>query len=342
MMVQNIEHILSVCVSIVIPIYKVEAYIADCLQSVCAQTYSQLEVILVNDATPDDSMEQAAPWIEKLRERFEVKVVTHEHNRGLSAARNTGINEATGGWIYFLDSDDEITPNCIELLVKEVEKHPDVDFVIGNVEFVGATWLFPLKCAPYVKKNENILHDFTTYKWYMMAVNRLYSKKYIVQHHLYFKEGLLHEDELYSFQVATTAKSMAAVYENTYIYKVRTEGSITAHLTLKNFNHKLCINQEKFAYILEQYRSGIYVIPCQYCIDCIYGYTITLIENHSVKQKDKVKLLKSLQTAFIPLNPYIKGRLTLKQELLRRLYKMPAGMVLQFIKLHLEVLDLRK
>ena len=342
MMVQNNEHILSVSVSIVIPIYKVEAYIADCLQSVCAQTYSQLEVILVNDATPDDSMEQAAPWIEKLRERFEVKVVTHEHNRGLSAARNTGINEATGDWIYFLDSDDEITPNCIELLVKEVEKHPDVDFVIGNVEFVGATWNFPLRCDAYVVGNENILRDFITYKWYMMVWNRLYRKEFTQQHHLYFKEGLLHEDELYSFQVATTAKSMAAVYENTYIYKVRTEGSITAHLTLKNFNHKLYINQEKFAYILEQYRSGIYVIPCQYCIDCIYGYTITLIESHSVKQKDKVKLLKSLQTAFIPLNPYIKGRLTLKQELLRRLYKMPAGMVLQLIKLHLEVLDLRK
>ena len=81
MMVQNNEHILSVSVSIVIPIYKVEAYIADCLQSVCAQTYSQLEVILVNDATPDDSMEQAVLWINKLRERFEVKVVTHEHNR---------------------------------------------------------------------------------------------------------------------------------------------------------------------------------------------------------------------------------------------------------------------
>lgn len=342
MMVQNNEHILSVSVSIVIPIYKVEAYIADCLQSVCAQTYSQLEVVLVNDATPDDSMEQAAPWIEKLRERFEVKVVTHEHNRGLSAARNTGINEATGDWIYFLDSDDEITPNCIELLVKEVEKHPDVDFVIGNVEFVGATWNFPLRCDAYVVGNENILRDFITYKWYMMVWNRLYRKEFIQQHHLYFKEGLLHEDELYSFQVATIAKSMAAVYENTYIYKIRTVGSITAQLTSKNFNHKSYINQEKFAYILEQYRSGIYVIPCQYCIDCIYGYTISLIGSHSVKQKEKVELLKSIQKAFTPLNPYIKGRLTLKQELLRILYKMPAGMVLQLIKLHLEVLDLRK
>ena len=242
----------TVRVTVVIPIYNVENYIADCLRSVYKQTYSQIEVILVNDATPDDSMEQAVPWIEKLRERFEVKVVNHEHNRGLSAARNTGIKEATGGWIYFLDSDDEITPNCIELMSSEVEKHPDVDFVIGNVEFVGATWNFPLQCEAYVVKNENILRDYTTNKWYMMAVNRLYSKNYIKKNNLYFKEGLLHEDELYSFQVATTAQAMAAVYENTYIYKVRSVGSITSERKLRNFEDISYTIREKFDYILKR------------------------------------------------------------------------------------------
>ena len=70
-------------VSVVIPIYNVAPYIADCLRSVYAQTYPSLEIILVNDATPDDSMIQAAPWIEKLQERYEVKVVNHPRNRGL-------------------------------------------------------------------------------------------------------------------------------------------------------------------------------------------------------------------------------------------------------------------
>ena len=328
----------TVRVTVVIPIYNVENYIADCLRSVYKQTYSQIEVILVNDATPDDSMEQAVPWIEKLRERFEVKVVNHEHNRGLSAARNTGIKEATGGWIYFLDSDDEITPNCIELMSSEVEKHPDVDFVIGNVEFVGATWNFPLQCEAYVVKNENILRDYTTNKWYMMAVNRLYSKNYIKKNNLYFKEGLLHEDELYSFQVATTAQAMAAVYENTYIYKVRSVGSITSERKLRNFEDISYTIREKFDYILKRYKLGIFVIPYAYALECIYDYTVSLSENHVLGKKDKIRLLSALQKAYSPLNVYMKGHLKWKQELLRWVFKLPANCVLRIVYLRLKIL----
>lgn len=326
-------------VSIVIPIYNVAAYIGDCLRSVYGQTYPQLEVVLVDDVTPDDSMEQAAPWIQKLQEKFEVKIISHSVNKGLSAARNTGMKEATGDWIYFLDSDDEITPNCIELMVAEVVKHPDVDFVIGNVKFVGSTWDFPLKCSAYVAGNENILHDYTTYKWYMMAWNRLYKKTYILQHNLYFKEGLLHEDELYSFQVATTAQAMAAVYEETYIYKVRSVGSITAQRKLKNFEDIAYTLKEKCAYILKQYGSGVFVIPYSYGLECIYGYTISLLENRVLKKKDKIRLLSTLQKAYSPLGVYMKGHLAWKQELLRWIYKLPAGCVLRLVYWRLKMLS---
>ena len=326
-------------VSIIIPIYNVAAYIGDCLRSVYEQTYPQLEVVLVDDVTPDDSMEQAAPWIQKLQEKFEVKIISHSVNKGLSAARNTGMKEATGGWIYFLDSDDEITPDCIELMVAEVAKHPDVDFVIGNVKFVGSTWNFPLKCSAYVAGNENILRDYTTYKWYMMAWNRLYKKTYILQHNLYFKEGLLHEDELYSFQVATTAQAMAAVYEETYIYKVRSVGSITAQRKLKNFEDIAYTLKEKCTYILKQYRSGVFVIPYSYGLECIYGYTISLLENRVLKKKDKIRLLSALQKAYSPLDVYMKGHLAWKQELLRWVYKLPANWVLMLVRWRLKMLS---
>lgn len=325
-------------VSIVIPVYNVAAYIGDCLRSVYEQIYPQLEVVLVNDATPDDSMERAAPWIQKLQEKFEVKIISHSVNKGLSAARNTGMKEATGDWIYFLDSDDEITPDCIELMVTEVEKHPDVDFVIGNVKFVGATWDFPLKCKAYVTGNEKILHDYTTYKWYMMAWNRLYKKTYLLQNNLYFKEGLLHEDELYSFQVATTAQAMAAVYEETYIYKVRSVGSITAQRRLKNFEDISYTIKEKCAYILKQYRSGVFVIPYTYGLECIYGYTISLLENRVLKKRDKIRLLSTLQKAYSPLDVYMKGHLAWKQELLRWIYKLPASCVLRLVHWRLKML----
>ena len=319
-------------VSIIIPIYNVAPYIADCLQSVLAQKYSSLEVILVNDVTPDDSMMQAAPWIEKLQERFEVKVVNHTKNRGLSAARNTGMEVATGDWIYFLDSDDEITPDCIELLTAKVAEYPDVDFVIGNVEFVGSTWSFPLKCDSYVGGNENILRDYTTYKWYMMAVNRLCRKRYLQDNNLVFKEGLLHEDELYSFQIATTAQAMATVYEKTYIYKVRTMGIITAQRKLKNFEDLLVTNEEKLTFMLKQYQAGIHVIPYTYGLDILSGYASSLVQNELIKQADKIRLLATLRKAFWPLRPYKYGVMNFKYKLWSIVYRMPPSLILQIVR----------
>lgn len=88
-------------VSIIIPIYNVQDYINDCLYSVYIQTYSEIEVILVNDCTPDNSMSIAHSNIEKLKKRFNVKIIDHKSNKGLSAARNSGVKEATGEWVYF-------------------------------------------------------------------------------------------------------------------------------------------------------------------------------------------------------------------------------------------------
>ena len=316
-------------VSIIIPIYNVAPYIADCLRSVLEQIYPSIEVILVNDATPDDSMKQAAPWIEKIQERFEVQVVNHTNNRGLSAARNTGMKVATGDWIYFLDSDDEITPNCVELLAAKAAEYPDVDFVIGEIKYVGTSWRFPLKCDSYVAGNKHILHDYTTYQWYMMAVNRLYKKAYLLQYKLTFKEGLLHEDELFSFQVATTARAMAAVYEKTYIYKVRNEGNITAQRKLKNFEDILYINKEKLEYMLKQYQSGIRVIPYTYGLELLSGFAISLATNEQIALGDKIRLLATLKCAFRPLRVYKYGSMSHKCKLWNIVCRMPPRLILQ-------------
>ena len=332
MITQNKE---NAKVTIVIPIYKVAAYIADCLRSVYAQTYPQLEVILVNDATPDDSMEQAASWIDKLRERFEVKVVNHEHNRGLSAARNTGIKEATGGWIYFLDSDDEITPDCIELMVKEVEKHPDVDFVIGGVKVEGGNWKYPLLCGTYIDNNQEILQDYVAEKWYVMACNILYRKTYLLQNELWFREGLLHEDLLFSFQVANTARTMAAVHADTYIYKVRSVGSISTHLKSKNFKDILEINKEKIKYILLEYENNNFIIPFSYCLDIIYGYECRLVENKIIGLREKINFLNSIKRIYAPTKKYKSKMLNTKYNFLFLIQELPSVLIYCFVKMRL-------
>lgn len=328
----------TINVSIVIPVYKVSAYIADCLRSVCAQTYPHIEVILVNDATPDDSMEQAAPWIQQMQERgYTVQVVNHPENKGLSAARNTGIKASTTEWVYFLDSDDELTPQCIEWMVEQVELHPSVDFVIGGIKVVGSNWNYPLTCRPYVDTNQEILQDYTVSKWYVMAVNHLYRKDYILQHDLFFREVLLHEDLLYSFQVATTAQAMATVYEDTYIYKVRSAGSITAQQKLKNFEDMLIIAEEKYSYIMQHYQAKDFSVPFSYCLDIIYEYECRLAENRVLGFKDKIRLLDNIKRKYLSVKPFAKGISCVKYRFLWLLQRLPSALIYFIVKIRLSL-----
>ena len=113
---------ISVSVSIIIPVYQVEAYIEDCLRSVINQTYTgSLECVVVDDCGSDRSMELALGMIAAYTGPIRFEVVRFERNRGLSAARNAGLEHATGDYVFFLDSDDEISENCIELLASRVE-----------------------------------------------------------------------------------------------------------------------------------------------------------------------------------------------------------------------------
>lgn len=223
-------------ISIIIPIYNVELYIERCIASVLRQTYSDLEVILVDDCSPDDSMAIARSVIEAyVGFQGEARYEAHEENRGLSAARNTGIDHATGDYLYFLDSDDEISPDCIESLVAGLTttKH---DFVIGNYQTQGTDKTYPqLKLADgSVISGKEVLHSYLRYDWYMMAWNKLVNRAFVVSRSLYFAEGLIHEDELWSFQLAAEAQSFAVVNRPTYSYCIReksiTEGNVTKRL----------------------------------------------------------------------------------------------------------------
>lgn len=212
-------------VSIIIPIYNVAPYIVRCIDSVIAQSYPHIELILVNDCSPDKSMEMAQETLQKSAFSGSVKYITHEENRGLSAARNTGIIHATGEYLYFLDSDDAITPTCIELLASQIGTH---DFAIANYKLIGSTHTYPpLKLADgAVVKGRKVLHSYIAGMWYMMAFNKLVKRSLVINGKLYFPEGLIHEDQLWGFMLAATATSFVVIQQETYLYYIR-EGSIT-------------------------------------------------------------------------------------------------------------------
>ncbi len=210
-------------ISIVIPVYNVEEYIEGCLQSVAAQTYEgEMECIVVDDCTPDGSCAVVEHFLEDYKGNVQFKFIHHEVNGGLSAARNTGICNATGDYILFLDSDDEITPTAIKLLAEPL-KERNYDFVIGDYGVDGSDYPFSPLLLPHgvTLEGREIFSAMASLQWYMMAWNKLCNLSFLRANNLYFKEGLLNEDNLWSFCLANSAGSMHVVKRVTYKYKVR-------------------------------------------------------------------------------------------------------------------------
>lgn len=215
-------------ISVIIPIYNVEPYVERCLRSVMDQTYrGTVECIIVDDCGTDSSMEVVKIAVAKYNGPISFKILHHKYNRGLSAARNTGMDAATGDYLFFLDSDDEISADCMEVLAAPL-KEEQYDLVVGNMRTIGDESMhdyLKLKIEDGVVLRGKEIESNYRVKWNMMANNKLYRTDFIRQQGLQFKEGLVHEDELWSLQVACLARSLRAVNQFTYVYYVR-EGSI--------------------------------------------------------------------------------------------------------------------
>lgn len=235
-------------VSIIIPVYKVEPYIVRCVESVLHQTYRNIEVILVDDYTPDQSMELAKKIIRQspLSQDFMFVFLSHDQNRGLSVARNTGIDASTGDYIYFLDSDDELKPFCIESLVNNAEEYGLPEIVIGSFiksleDNKDSIVVEDVVLNPaFYDNNMKILDAYLYGEIYQMGWNKMIKRDFLLNNKLYFFEGILHEDFLWTFILCNKATTMLLSQLTTYIYKVR-KGSIMTSMTDRNYESTIRI-----------------------------------------------------------------------------------------------------
>ena len=200
------------------------------------QTYQgAIECILVDDCGTDKSIAMAGQLIAEYKGPVEFRILHHEHNRGLSAARNTGTDAATGDYIYYLDSDDYISDDCMEVLTEPL-KEKDYDVVVGDFEIIGEDWGIPkLNIDEHKLEGLNILPLYCAGQIYVMVWNKLYRSEFLRRCHLYFKEGMIHEDDLFSFQAFSCVQRVFVCKEKTYKYLVRQNGIMSLkNYTLKN------------------------------------------------------------------------------------------------------------
>lgn len=220
--------------SVIIPVYNVEKYLRDCLNSVLNQTFGDWEAVCVNDGSTDHSGEILSEYAAK---DCRFKVLT-QSNEGLSSARNTGMGAAQGDYILFLDSDDWLEPNALEILSENLNGEDMLCF--SGRRFFEETNQYNLADALPEKSyasgmdyyNEEALkhRDFA----FVCVVLRAYRRSFLVSHGLRFKEGIFHEDNLFTPIACCCACGVRVVNVCLYDYRVRansiTDGNLSKRL----------------------------------------------------------------------------------------------------------------
>lgn len=315
-------------ISLIVPIYNVADYIERCLLSVLNQTYADIECLLINDCTPDCSMEIVKKIMGEYSGPKNIRVINHEKNKGLSEARNTGIHNATGEYIYFLDSDDAIPEDCIEKMFNLVKLY-EPDFVIGHImEYSSKDSETEVSIAgSFVGSNSQITKLYSSHKWNMMACNKLIKRTFLLEHGLFFFPNIYHEDELWSFQLATCACRMAICHHVTYFYFHRLD-SITEKRSCKHFDGMFKVVEQCNVWINTGYdRKELYpqiktlywTTMNELCkMDCTNQYRVFMAKKLKLLLCKRVKLsfkvygLKDAIRFFIVLLPASTGLLICK------------------------------
>lgn len=233
---------MNIDVSIIIPVYNVAPYVEQCLNSVLNQTYDNIEIIVVDDCGTDESM----AIVEKLKIEYNgpkvFRIVKHNCNSGLSSARNTGIKHSNGTWLYFLDSDDYISPECIESLLETSHVCEDLQMVVGAYEFVGNGEMnvVTMKDSTDVLLSNNKLECARLHcegRIYPMAWNKLVRRDFVLKHKLFFVDGIWHEDEVWSFECMCLVSNIAIYNEVLYFYNIRDNSIQTSSNELIHLAH---------------------------------------------------------------------------------------------------------
>jgi len=223
-------------ISIIVPVYKVEKYIHRCIDSILAQTYTNIEVILVDDGSPDNCPTICDEYAKKDKR---VKVL-HKKNGGLSSARNAGIDIAKGEYIGFIDSDDYIAPDMYEKLHDAI-KTANAEMAVCNYAWINEDGSQNELDLSYDKITTRVLNRNEAFAElfnrgnvaYVTAVNKLY--KYSLLNAIRFPEGKIHEDEFTIHHFIDKCDHVACISDTLYFY-IKREGSITGKFNAKRFD----------------------------------------------------------------------------------------------------------
>ena len=294
-------------ISVIVPVYKVEAYLDKCVQSIVDQTYSNLEIILVDDGSPDRCGDMCEDWAKK---DSRIRVL-HKPNGGLSDARNAGMEISAGTYTAFVDSDDWIAPDFIQSMYNAIKQTGaqiagcDVchTFLDKEPEVVNSTGEIRI----YTRKEA--ITDILQYKGFRaVAWNKLYlsallkGEKYPVGKH--------HEDEFFTYRIFGKADKLVYVDKPMYFYLQR-QGSIMHSFTIKRLD-ALEAYLERLEYIKKTFPDLYGADKLNFCVSCAVLYCQAQIckDPSATAIKRKIKKLRRK----VSVTPKEAGRFSFKEK----------------------------
>lgn len=292
-------------ISVIIPVYNVENYVGRCIDSVINQTYRNIEVIIVNDGSEDESLDIVRKY-EKKDSRIKV---FNKENGGLSSARNVGLDNAKGKYIVFVDSDDYMHPQMIEVLYANlIEKRADISVCDFYWIFDGDTVEEDITNHPVAYENNEVLYRMILDELRtVVAWNKLYKAEIFDK--LRYPVGKLHEDEFIIHKILEQCKRCVYTDAKLYYY-IKRAGSITASHSFKNVYDTEVAFCERLLWAIEKKDKRL----ADWCFNCVINEG-----NCIINQKE--------------LDDYEKKIVTVKQIIAETFYKIGISKYITWRKL---------
>lgn len=286
-------------ISVVIPVYNVEKYITQCVESILRQDYSSVEILLVDDGSKDASPELC----DRLAEKCTDIKVFHISNGGASAARNIGLSHATGEYVYFMDSDDfwgsDVTmlARLMERLVKAGDK---ADFLMFNFDYYyqeddqyRPAPLYQETVLAAGSKEERVIQLIKSGLFPMMAWNKIIKKEVLLKNHIRFQEGTVAEDIPWFIELLESSLDFVVVNERLITYRKQVAGAVTRTFSEKKYTDLWRIIKEGAGEWRK--RSGLSELRAAMLSFFAYEYSILLGMTRGFDKKNFKRYIRELK-----------------------------------------------
>ncbi|MDR0969524.1 MAG: glycosyltransferase [Lentimicrobiaceae bacterium] len=296
-MIIDVGYIVSIpatSVSIIVPIFNCENYLLDCLNSIKNQSYQDFELILINDASTDNTQDIIDDFLQKNKE-LNIRTYKNDSNKGDCFSRNLGIEKSLGEFICFCDADDFYHPLFLESMLSEIIKFKDLVYCGYDIlNTISRKTILYENRWQYINNSKKIISYYLQSRIHFAHVGAVYRKSFLIEKNIKYNENTSHGSDLeFVCNILLSSARCGCVQKSLYYYRIRT-GSITTSLDAKKVMEPIyCfrriikkINNPilKYKFITGHYSSCIY-----HLITEVYTYQIPV--KHSVSTKIKFSFL---------------------------------------------------